>query len=447
MAVQNKDRRRTRLGHIDRAEEEQRELIDFKMVTFSLGGKDYGIDIMKVKEIAKYSNFTYVPNAPRFVEGVYNLRGDIISIVDLRKLFHLPVEEDNQKYKNGLILRLETNLLGIIVDKIDKVIGISSKSIQPPHPIFGDINIKFISGVVEHEKRLYIILDVERIFRKDDEVQEAVSEQIEESIQSQVSIARSGSFNSENVTGEELNKSFIYETLGTFSGFHLSGVNKEWVDKRFAEWQKFRKDQGKSVQLETQEDASEFLRSFYSPYTQQLWGDGYREQVRKFIPTDLGKTITVWNPGCANGMETFSLVCLLKNMYPESMIKVWAVDKDLMAISAAPSIQLSKDSVPAFYHDFMVQGTKGQHFDSSITDSVLFEYSDIANGTNVPACDIILCRDLLSFLPEAQQKLMDDIFVDKLKQNGVLFMGKNEYPFSENWNYIGEDAVSAARKK
>jgi len=60
---------------------------DFKMVTFSLGGKDYGIDIMKVKEIAKFSQFTYVPNTPPFVRGVYNLRGEIISIIDLRLFF------------------------------------------------------------------------------------------------------------------------------------------------------------------------------------------------------------------------------------------------------------------------------------------------------------------------------------------------------------------------
>mgnify|MGYP000676561961 FL=1 len=59
-------------------------VVDFKMVTFSLSGKDYAIDIMKVKEIAKAGRFTYVPNALPFVRGVYNLRGDIIPIIDLR---------------------------------------------------------------------------------------------------------------------------------------------------------------------------------------------------------------------------------------------------------------------------------------------------------------------------------------------------------------------------
>ena len=143
---------------------ESAEVIDYKMVTFSLGGKDYGIDIMKVKEISKASKFTYVPNSIPFVKGVYNLRGDIISVIDLRLMFNLPVPEKTSELENMIILRLEENTLGVVVDTIDKVVGISSERIQPPHPLFGDINIKFIKGIVENDSKLYIILDVESIF-------------------------------------------------------------------------------------------------------------------------------------------------------------------------------------------------------------------------------------------------------------------------------------------
>ena len=72
------------------ATKDRNEKVDFKMVTFSLAGKEYGIDIMSVKEIAKAGRFTYVPNAAPFVRGVYNLRGEIISVIDLRIFFHLP---------------------------------------------------------------------------------------------------------------------------------------------------------------------------------------------------------------------------------------------------------------------------------------------------------------------------------------------------------------------
>ena len=139
--------------------------IDYKMVTFSLAGKDYAIDIMKIKEIAKAGRFTYVPNTLPFVLGVYNLRGDIIPIFDLRLFFNIEVEERQEgSLENMLICSIGEQTFGIVVDVIDKVVGIQKATIQPPHPLFGDINIKYIQGVVEVNNRLYILLDIEKIF-------------------------------------------------------------------------------------------------------------------------------------------------------------------------------------------------------------------------------------------------------------------------------------------
>ena len=151
--------------------------IDYKMVTFSLAGKDYAIDIMKVKEIAKAGRFTYVPNTLPFVLGVYNLRGEIIPIVDLRLFFNIEVEErTNGNLENMLIVSIGEQTFGIVVDFIDKVVGIQKSTIQPPHPLFGDINIKYIQGVVEVNNRLYILLDIERIFGSKIEAQSRVEE-------------------------------------------------------------------------------------------------------------------------------------------------------------------------------------------------------------------------------------------------------------------------------
>ena len=123
------------------------DVIDFKMVTFSLSGKDYAIDIMYVKEIAKAGMFTYVPNTLPFVVGVYNLRGEIIPILDMRIFFNIDVPEQKpDALSNLLILTVEEQTFGIIVDKIDKVVGVQKSSIQPSHPLFVDINIKYISG-------------------------------------------------------------------------------------------------------------------------------------------------------------------------------------------------------------------------------------------------------------------------------------------------------------
>ena len=93
---------------------EKVETIDFKMVTFSLGGKEYGIDIMKVKEISKAGKFTYVPNSIPFVKGVYNLRGDIISVIDLRIMFNIEVEKKSKFDLENLIYYHIFNLLELI---------------------------------------------------------------------------------------------------------------------------------------------------------------------------------------------------------------------------------------------------------------------------------------------------------------------------------------------
>ena len=89
-------------------EQNENSMIDFKMVTFSLSGKDYSIDIMHIKEIAKAGRFTYVPNTLPFVLGVYNLRGEIIPILDLRLFFNIEVpERTGDKMENLLILNID----------------------------------------------------------------------------------------------------------------------------------------------------------------------------------------------------------------------------------------------------------------------------------------------------------------------------------------------------
>ncbi len=169
MSAENETLVATELAQQLEEKKENATIVDFKMVTFSLADKDYSIDIMHVKEIAKAGRFTYVPNTLPFVLGVYNLRGEIIPILDLRIFFNIEVPpRDENKLENMLILSVEDQKFGVVVDKIDKVIGVQKSTIQPPHPLFGDINIKYIDGVVESNNRLYVLLDITRIFSSKD---------------------------------------------------------------------------------------------------------------------------------------------------------------------------------------------------------------------------------------------------------------------------------------
>lgn len=433
-------------------EDQQAEQVDFKMVTFSLGGKDYGIDIMQVKEIAKFSQFTYVPNSPPFVRGVYNLRGEIISIVDLRRLFNLAVPQRKEGIpENGLILRLESNLIGVVVDDIDKVVGISSETIQPPHPIFGDINIKYISGVVENDGRLYIILDVERIFGKEEEEEKRLEHStfLGESGDSRQSTApeRQPEEEPESAARKEstTSYSFVTETLETFLGFHVTPLNDGWVRRRFEEWGRSRSGE---LQLQSREEAEEFLAPFYSEFTRRLWPGEYADKIAAAAEIDPGAVIQVWNPGCGEGAESYSLAVMLKERFDDRQIKIWASDSDLLAISNAPNVIYDRDRVPERYEPYIVDGNNGPTFSTEIKNAILFEYSDVTNATGLPAMDLIVARDVLSFFEHrSQERVLETVF-ETLKPNGYLILGDNEEPLStQRWERVSRGGVTVYRKR
>jgi purine-binding chemotaxis protein CheW len=426
-------------------QKERAETVDFKIITFSLAGKDYGVDIMNVKEIAKADKFTFVPNAASFVRGVYNLRGDIIPIIDLRVFFHLPQEKKLDGQENMLILRINEQVYGTIVDKIDKVVGINHESIQPPHPIFGDINIKFISGVVEKEGALYIILDVLRIFgQKEEDKGKDRSGVISNSGDYFVPAAKPAAEAVEEraFATSDSTLQFIKESLSALKRFAVSPMNDGWLQKRFAEWRIGRTDS--DLQLRNASDAEDFLSSFASPCTGDFWNDDYAAFVKSVLPAKFASgNVQVWNIGCGKGYETFSFACILKGKYPEANLKIWANDNDIMAISQVPNMVFDEpNDVPEYCRPFLVQGKNGYSFNQVIKDAVVFEYHDVLNDTPLPDLDIILARDILSYFSEADQNRMLGEFSEKLKPHGLIILGKNEEVPGGMWTSMSNDTVS-----
>jgi len=440
MSVQSAERHEAEVRHDEK--KERADKVDFKMVTFSLAGKEYGIDIMNVKEIASAGRFTYVPNAAPFVRGVYNLRGDIISIIDLRTMFHLPAErKDDDALESLLILRVDDHVFGVIVDNIDKVVGVSRAGIQAPHPIFGDINVKYIKGIIENQGKLYIILNVEKLFApKTDDVPVAKAASAAAVAAVPEPVVQNRDATAAHVDSGDVNADFIRETLFAFKRYGVSGVNEAWFKVRYAEWVATRKPT--DIQLKEQTEADRFLETFYSPCTGELWSEAYADAVIAALPRVESKSINVWNPGCGKGYETYSLAVALKKAYPDARIKIWANDSDLLAISMAPNMVFTPENVPEMYRELMVKGRNGFTFHQSIRDSIFFEFHDVMNSNPVPPVDFILCRDTVSFLSAADQnKLLSD-FSEKAKHGGAVVLGTNESMPMDGWNRAGADPVS-----
>lgn len=408
-------------SNADPDEAEEREEIDYKMVTFSLGGKDYGVDIMKVAEIAKFDRYTSVPNTPGYVSGVYNLRGDIISLIDMRLMFNLPVPERAAgEPDEGLILRLDGGLIGVIVDRIDEVVGIPSRLIQPPHPIFADVNLRSISGVVEHQSRLYIILDMERILGDADGPAVPVQE-------ASRATATGGDVKEDpaqpNATRRGGTAEFVAETLRSLAGFVMTDLNRAWITQRLRSWSDAHDGR---VEITSDAEVQEFLQPFYSPYNRALWDDDYLDAVRELLPPGLEGNVHAWNPGCGAGYESYSIACLLRASYPGARIKVWAADTDLLDVSMAPSLALDPAAVPSFYDPFMTEVDGAAGFTADVREIVLFEFSDVTHVQTVPPCNLIVIRDLLSFLQEQDQRRVISQISEQTAATTLVVTGSHE---------------------
>jgi chemotaxis signal transduction protein/chemotaxis methyl-accepting protein methylase len=554
--------------------------IDYKMVTFTLGDKDYGIDIMSIREIQKGNRFTYIPNAPDYVRGVYNLRGEIISVVDLRKFFGLPAgpeeetagnsnapasdkpedisiteaetalnkaeialealqnaaspssSEDGEKdlnlteaedtkslaslrlnraiamrKKNGrqeeapnediLIARMGENTLGIIVDSIDKVVGVDSSTIQKAHPFLADVNIQYISGIVEKEGRLYIILDIQRIFgehisHEDEEKDEtkAVTEEPAatapqrpenpppaiaapaEALPPAATAEKTAEMPvaAEPVPAEEPSPSAAAVTelpreetaaeadpiaaaaavdtqelrrqIKELTGLSISTFNEAWFEERVAEYN--HQLGAQALNLQNREEAEDFLKTFYSRSSAELWDEFLLQELAELLPAKEG-LLYLWNVGCGKGYEAYSVtVGVLKH---HDKAKVFAQDKDLLKISMAPSLSIEDiNEVAPDYRPYMTENGGGWQFNNELKNAIIFEYHDINNPHHFPGLDVIVIRDVISYLSDEERlKVWEEI--DKLAGKGVmLILGDNEVLNDDGWERQTASSFSAYKK-
>jgi len=135
------------------------DLLQF--VSFRLGTEEYGMDILHVQEIIRSVELTRVPNPPKFIEGVINLRGKVIPIVGLRKRFGLD-QRERDKETRIIVVEVKGEVVGFEVDSVSEVLRIRPDIVEPPPRLSRSQN-EYISGVGKLEGRLLLLLDVNRL--------------------------------------------------------------------------------------------------------------------------------------------------------------------------------------------------------------------------------------------------------------------------------------------
>lgn len=138
-----------------------------QLVVFGLGKEEYGVDIIEVQEIVRLQEITQVPNAPDFVEGIINLRGKVIPLIDLRKRFGFAAGEHSADTRI-IVISISDSLVGIIVDSVSEVLRLNDEDMEPPPRIVAGIGREYIKGVGKIGDRLIILLDLDRILNAEE---------------------------------------------------------------------------------------------------------------------------------------------------------------------------------------------------------------------------------------------------------------------------------------
>jgi purine-binding chemotaxis protein CheW len=157
-------------NNTNNSESRGKEILQF--VTFTLTNELFGVDILDVQEINRMVNITRVPNLPSYVEGIINLRGRVIPVIDLRKRLDYDIKKFDKETRI-IVVEIENKVLGFIVDSVNEVIRIDKSITEPPPSVDGGVSSEYITGIAKLEDRLITLLNIKKLL-----VQENITEEI-----------------------------------------------------------------------------------------------------------------------------------------------------------------------------------------------------------------------------------------------------------------------------
>ena len=161
------------MGSVNLSDEEMEEMNlevthneGAQLITFILGNEKYGLEILAVRELISYpEGLTQIPGMPDFIVGMFNLRGLVIPVMDLRKKFRMPSEELHE-YSVIIIVQVEEKNIGLIVDSVADVIFVKEEDIQETTEMAVQVDTKFIKGVAKTKDEMVILMDIDHLLSK-----------------------------------------------------------------------------------------------------------------------------------------------------------------------------------------------------------------------------------------------------------------------------------------
>jgi purine-binding chemotaxis protein CheW len=141
-----------------------------QLVIFELGAENFGIEIASVEGINKMLEITRIPQAPAYMEGITNLRGSVLPVIDLQKRFGMEVQ-DRTNETRIVVANVGGVKVGMIVSAVSEVLTIDDSVIEPPPPMVSNVNSEFIIGVAKIDKRLVILLDLAKVLSVEEKMQ------------------------------------------------------------------------------------------------------------------------------------------------------------------------------------------------------------------------------------------------------------------------------------
>lgn len=133
-----------------------------QLVTFRIGEEEFGVDILAVQEIIRMMQITMVPRAPEFIEGVINLRGKVIPVINMRTRFNKP-SLDQDSNTRIVVMELENKIVGFLVDGVSEVLRIPESTVEDPPPVVAGIGSEYIRGIGKLDNRLLILLNLDNL--------------------------------------------------------------------------------------------------------------------------------------------------------------------------------------------------------------------------------------------------------------------------------------------